>query len=125
MISLYINVGVLDPVSNLTTIITYDNILDIRWTAPYSNDVPSTAPDITYCVDVFNTSPTSPTLMYSRCGTNQTSYQYTLQTILLACAEYQVAVIAANQVGNSSAISTTLINRVKGIKLLELFILWY
>ena len=89
----------------MTTDITRDSIIDIHWTAPCSIDVPSTDPDITYCVDIFNTFPTSPILIHSRCGVNQTSHEYV--QLLLYCAEYQVAVIAVNKVGNSSITSKT------------------
>ena len=112
-------VGVQDPVSNLTTAITCDNNLDIFWTAPYSIDVPSTVPDITYCVDIFNTSSTSQTIVfYSRCDINQTSHH--VSSRLLAYAEYQVAVSAVNRIGSSSATSMTLLNRVKGMMVFKL-----
>ena len=55
MTSLYCYVGILGPVSNLTTDETCDSIIDIHWTAPYSIDVPSTDPDIIYTVWMFST----------------------------------------------------------------------
>ena len=77
--------------------------------------MPSTGPDITYCLDIFNITHTSPTLTYSRCGINQTSHQY--KQPLLYCAEYPMEVVAVNRVGNSSTTSKTLISTVKGLSL--------
>ena len=111
-------VGVLDPVSNLTTATTCDNNVDITWTAPYSIDVPSTEPDITYCVDIFNTSSTSQTIFYSRCDINQTYHH--VSSRLSAYAEYQMAVSAVNRIGSSSTTSMTLVNRVKGMMVFKL-----
>jgi len=102
-------VGILNPVSNLTTIVQIcDNIVNISWIAPYSIDVPSTDPDITYCVNVVNTFLSSPAQSYSRCGINKTSHQFILPQRLFACAEYQVGVTAVNKVGNSSTTFTIL-----------------
>ena len=106
-------VGILAPAADLTIDINCDNILEANWTAPYSINVPSTDPHITYCVDVSSTFPTLPTLIYSRCGVNETSHQYVLP--LLYCAEYHVAVIAVNKVGNSSTTSINVPCKVKGI----------
>jgi len=101
-------VGILDPVSNLTTIAPKcDSIVNITWTAPYSIDVPSTDPDITYCVNAIDTFASSPVLMYSRCGIDQISH-HILSQKLFACAEYQVGVTAVNKVGNSSPTFTNL-----------------
>jgi len=96
------SVGTLSPVDNLTTDIR-DNKVNVSWTAPYSIDVPSTDLDITYCVDIFNTSTAVPTRIYSKCDLNQTHYECEYYPLLIACAEYQVNVTAVNKVGNGSA----------------------
>ena len=88
-------------------------IVNISWIAPYSIDVPSTNPDITYCVDIYNSSAAEPTRISSKCHINQTSHQGAYYPMLIACAEYQVKVIAVNKVGNSTA--ATLPVGIKGI----------
>ena len=85
--------------------ITNDKIVDISWNAPYTIDVPSTDPDVTYCVDIYDTSAVEPILKYSKCEINQTYHQCAYYPLLIACAEYQVKVIAVNIVGNSTAAS--------------------
>ena len=95
--------GILQSVTNLSADVSIDKIVNISWTTPYTIDVPSTDPDITYCVDIYDTSAVEPTLKYSKCEINQTSHQCAYYPILIACAEYQVKVIAVNKVGNSTA----------------------
>jgi len=67
-------VGTLDPVSLLTTVTVTRGIFNINWTASYFIDVPSTDPDITYCVGITNTVALSSALTYSRCNINKTSH---------------------------------------------------
>ena len=90
---------------NLSADVSIDKIVNISWTAPQTFDVPSTDPDITYCVDIYNTSAVEATLKYSKCEINQTFHQGAYYPMLIACAEYQVKVIAVNNVGNSTATS--------------------
>jgi len=89
-------------VTDLTTVISDDRVVNITWTAPYSIDVPSTDPDITYCVDVFNTSTSVPSKIYSQCGINEAYHEIEYYPLLIACTDYKVEVIAENKVGNST-----------------------
>ena len=95
--------GILQSVTNLSVDVSIEKKVNISWTAPDSIDVPSTDPDITYCVDIYDTSTVEPTLKYSKCEINQTSHQGAYYPMLIACAEYQIKVIAVNKVGNSTA----------------------
>ena len=97
--------GIPQSVTNLSADVSIDKIVIISWTAPYTIDVPSTDPDIKYCVDIYDTSAVEPTLKYSKCEINQTSHQGAYYPMLIACAEYLVKVIAVNKVGNSTAAS--------------------
>ena len=97
--------GILQSVTNLSAYVSIVKIVNISWTAPYTIDVPSTDLDMTYCVDIYDTSAVEPTLNYSKCEINQTFHQCPYYSMLIACAEYQVKVIAVNKVGNSTAAS--------------------
>ena len=88
--------------TNLSASISVDKIESISWTAPYSIDIPSTDPDIKYCVDIYDTSAAVPTLIYSKCEINQTYHQCDSYPLLNACGEYLIEVIAVNKVGNST-----------------------
>ena len=99
--------------TNLSADVNIDKIVNISWTAPYTIDVPSTDTDIRYCMDIYDTSAVEPTLKYSKCEINQTYHQCAYYPMLIACAEYQVKVIAVNKVGNSTAASHQV--GVKGI----------
>ena len=80
-------------------------IVNISWTAPHTIDVPSTDPDIKYCVDIYDMSSAEPTRRYSKCEIYQTYHQCAYYPMLIACAKYQVKVIAVNKLGNSTAAS--------------------
>ena len=66
--------GVPQSVTNLSTDVSIDKIVNISWSAPQTIDVPSTDPDITYCVNIYNISAVESSL-YSKCEINQTYYQ--------------------------------------------------
>jgi len=90
-------------VTNINADISDGTTVNVSWTAPFSIDVPSTDPDITYCVDIFNTSTAVTTRIYSKCGKNQTHQECEYFPVLIACAEYKLNVTVVNQVGNSVA----------------------
>ena len=82
----------------------HDETVNIQWNAPFSIDILTTDPDITYCLYVYNSSDESIQL-YSRCNITNTSYEYELYPELLACAKYEIVIVAYNQVGHSNKTS--------------------
>ena len=71
----------------------------LNWTAPFSLDITVTAMDITYCVDVVNS--TSSATLHSQCGITETQFTYPLPPIN-ECDAYTFTVTPVNLVGNGT-----------------------
>ncbi len=98
--------GLLPAVSFLTaTPIPLDSIISLTWTPPFSLDIPSVYPDITYCVGVVNS--TSSLVIHSQCGITDTQYNYTVSPISTPCDTYTFTVTPINIVGNGTSASVT------------------
>ena len=89
-------VGELLAVTSLTLSLHKPNI-SLSWTAPFSLDIPNTDPDITYCVDVINS--TSSTIIHSDCGITVTEYTYPIP-LDNGCHDHAITVTPVNVAGN-------------------------
>ncbi len=78
--------------------------MQIQWDAPYSIDIPTTDPDITYCLYIYNSSDEF-NILYQRCNIKNSSHECESYPELLACAKYQIVIVAYNQVGDSNKTS--------------------
>ena len=89
-------------VSDLTVEIAAANSLLIQWIAPFSLAITSlsTSTEVTYCVDVYNS--TDQTLETSICGLNETQYRYEAMSDPSPCDGVDIYVIPVNIVGNGS-----------------------
>ena len=74
------------------------NDYNISWSAPFSLDVPSANPDITYCLNVHDQ---FSTFEVAKCNLSTT--HYLLLHNNTRCNDLVVQVIAMNPVGNSTA----------------------
>ncbi len=97
-------VGSPDAVTMITAELLHDEIVNIQWNAPFSIDISTTDPDITYCLYIYNSSDESIQL-YSRCNITITTHECELHPELLACAKYEIVIVAHNQVGCSNKTS--------------------
>ena len=71
------NSGTLSAVGSLTVYLQ-DGCTFLNWIAPFSLDIPIISVDITYCVDVINS--TSSVTLHSECGINRTEYNFPVPT---------------------------------------------
>ena len=71
----------------------------LNWTAPFSFDILDVDPDITYCVDVVNSS--SSAVLYSQCGINVTMFMYPYP-FHVGCKVFLFNVTPVNIVGNGT-----------------------
>ena len=85
----------LSAVGSLRLNINGSTILLLNWTAPFTLDISTTAVDITYCVDVVNS---SAILLHSECGITETEYTFPRSW----CEEYTFVVTPVNVVGNGT-----------------------
>ncbi len=97
-----------------TTVYT-SGLVSISWDAPFHYDVLRTDPDLTYCVNIWNTTKSQPSLSYSICGIDVTVYSCESFPVLLACGAYKLEVLASNVLGNST--NTTELVQYSGIYL--------
>ena len=86
---------------------TVGNYYTISWSAPFSLDVPSVDPDITYCINIYGKSSSVQVLL--KCDINDTFLTLSNAT---KCSNLVVKIIATNQAGNSTASTTDL--EIKG-----------
>ena len=88
--------GQLQQVEDLTIRIEVISLI-IQWMAPFS----LTNTEVTYCVDVYNS--TDQTLETSICGLNETQYRYEAMSDPSPCDGVDIYVIPVNSVGNGSS----------------------
>lgn len=74
--------GPLDTVSSLDLQVENSTVI-LTWTAPFSLDITGVDPDITYCVDVINSTATSSVMMIldTECEITETMFVYSLPSI--------------------------------------------
>ena len=78
-----------------------DTDISLTWTAPFTLDIPNVDPDITYCVDVVNS--TSSSIVLSECGITVTGFNFSIP-IGRVCDNYTFTVTPVNVVGNGTAV---------------------
>ncbi len=104
-------VGLLPTVGSLTaTLILLDSIISLTWTPPFSLDITSVDPDITYCVGVVNS--TSSLVIHSQCGITDTQYNYTVSPRSTPCDNYTFTVTPNNLVGDGTSASMPLLSNI-------------
>ena len=86
----------------MTRTVYTSGIVFISWDAPFHYDVLRTDPDLTYCVTIWNTTKSQPSLSHSMCGINVAVYSCEPFPVLLACGAYKLEVLASNVLGNST-----------------------
>ena len=92
-------IGLLSAVDFL--ILTHEmSTISANWTAPFTLDVDSTNPDITYCVNVVNS--TSSETLHRRCGITETHFTYPTPDNR-QCPALLFTVTPVNRVGNGAS----------------------
>ena len=102
----YCFTGVLQPVSSVQHT-SVGNNYNISWSAPFSIDVPSADPDITYCINIYEQFSSVQVLL--KCDINDT---FLILSNTTYCNDLVVQIIATNLAGNSTTSTTDL--QVKG-----------
>ena len=72
----------------------------LTWTAPFTLDISNVDPDITYCVDVVNS--TSLSTVLSECGITVTEFSFSIP-LGRVCDNYTFTVTPVNRAGNGTA----------------------
>ncbi len=86
-----------------------NSIISLAWTCPFSLDIIN-FPDITYCVDVVNS--TSSLVIHSQCNITDTQYNYTVSLRSTPCDTYTFTVTPVNIVGNGTSSNVTLLSSI-------------
>ena len=76
--------------------------VSLSWTAPFTLDIPNNDPDITYCVDIVNS--TSSSVVLSECGITVTEFNFFIP-IGGVCDNYTFTVTPVNVVGNGTIVT--------------------
>ena len=79
-----------------------DADISLTWTAPFTLDISNVDPDITYCVNVVNS--TSSSIVLSECGITVTGFNFSIP-LGRVCDNYTFIVIPFNLVGNGTAVT--------------------
>ena len=103
--------GLLDAVGALSVDLVDTNI-SLTWTAPFTLDISKVDPDITYCVDVVNS--TSSSTVLSECGIIETSFSFPIGRV---CdnLNYTFTVTPVNRAGNGTAVTLGYSQDITGI----------
>ena len=109
-----VTVGLLSAV-DAVTITTSDPgfILSLTWEPPFTLDIDGVDPDITYCVDVINS--TSSVTLHSECGITETEFSYPLPQDAV-CHSYVLTITPVNVVGRGVSSSLTYIGTEAGMR---------
>ncbi len=103
--------GLLNAVSTLiVTPELFNSTISLAWTPPFSLDITNVDHDITYCVDVVNS--TSSLVIHSQCGITDTQYNYTVSNRSTPCDNYTFTITPVNEVGNGTSASVTLLSNI-------------
>ena len=76
-----------------------NSTITLNWLSPFSLDIYNVDPDITYCVNVLNS--TTHTVVDSQCGITETEYEYPVPPDAI-CHIYLFTVTPINVVGNGT-----------------------
>ena len=76
--------------------------ISLTWTAPFTLDISNVDPDITYCVDVVNS--TSSSIVLSECGITVTGFNFSIP-LGRVCDNFSFTVIPVNRAGNGTAVT--------------------
>ena len=93
--------GLLAAVGSPSVDLVVTNI-SLTWTAPFTLDISDVDPDITYCVDVINS--TSSSIILSVCGITVTGFNFSIP-IGRVCDNYTFTVTPVNGAGNGTAVT--------------------
>ena len=95
--------------------------MSLTWITPFTLDISNVDPDITYCVDVVNS--TSSSIVLSECGITVTGFNFSIP-IGRVCDNYTFTVTPVNRAGNGTAITlgysqdfTGMFNHVKALQI--------
>ena len=107
-----VTVGLLSAV-DAVAITTSDSgsTLSLTWEPPFTLDITGVDPDITYCVDVINS--TSSVTLHSECGITETEFSYPLPEDAV-CHSYVLAITPVNVVGRGVSSSVSYIGTEAG-----------
>ena len=89
-------IGLLSAVGSSFVALTNTAIF-LTWTAPFTLEISDVEPDITYCVDVVNSTSSS-----SECEITVTSFSIPIGRV---CDNYNFTVIPVNGAGNGTAVT--------------------
>ena len=92
-------IGLLGVVSSISLTVT-NSIISVKWLPPPSLDIYNVNPDITYCVDVLNS--TTHTVVDSQCGITETEFVYPVPPDAI-CHIYTFTVTPVNGAGNGTS----------------------
>ena len=95
------HLGILSAVGDLSAT-ALDSTISLTWNPPFTLDITGVDPDITYRVDVINS--TSSQVIHSQGGINVTQYNYTtsLSPERRVCNVFKFTITPVNIVGNGS-----------------------
>ena len=79
-----------------------DTEISLTWTAPFTLDISNVDPDITYCVDVVNS--TSLSIILSECEINMTGFNFSIP-IGRMCDNFTFTITPVNVAGNGTAVT--------------------
>ena len=106
-----VHIGLLSAVGDLSAT-ALDSTISLTWNPPFTLDITAIDPDITYRVDVINS--TSSQVIHSQGGITITQYNYTtsLSPERRACDIFKFTITPVNRVGNgdNSSISKSFLN---------------
>ena len=105
-----VTVGLLSAV-DAVNIIASNTTLSLTWEPPFTLDITGVDPDITYCVDVINS--TSSVTLHSQCGINETEFSYPLPQDAV-CHSYVLTTTPINVVGRGAPSSVLYIGTEAG-----------
>ena len=101
LISINTLAGLLAAVGSPSVDLVGTNI-SLTWTAPFTLDISNVDPDITYCVDVVNS--TSSSIVLSECRITVTGFNFSIP-LGRVCDNYTFTVTPVNVVGNGTAVT--------------------
>ena len=79
-----------------------DADISLTWTSPFTLDISNVDPDITYCVNVVNS--TSSSIVLSECGITVTGFNFSIP-LGRVCDIYIFTVTPVNGAGNGTAVT--------------------
>ena len=93
-------IGTLAAVPTLVATPLAGSIL-FNWAAPFSLNLTNTEPDITYCVNVYNSTGERTELVAGECALTETQYSFT-EDVTSPCDTFTAVVTPVNRAGNGT-----------------------